>query len=240
MKKLVGLLLLVNLVLFGYFNLDSLLPSVPHQAMVAIQPEKINILTAQQIAALPRKSGSATVQTAVAATPAIDASVGVQATAVSSSFTPNACYEWGVFSTSNLINAQSELASLSLQSGVKEQNSLDAKRFWVFKKPLRSLEAAEAKALELKALGITDIYIVQEARWKNAISFGVFEDEQLATGLLNQLRAKGVKDVVKALRNQGGGHASLTFSKLSNAELLQIRNLKSKFPEADIKEVSCN
>lgn len=239
MKKLVGLLLLVNLVLFGYFNLDSLLPSVPHQAMVAIQPEKISILTAQQIAALPRKSGSATVQAAAAA-PAIDASVGVQATAVSPSFKPNACYEWGVFSASNLINAQSELASLSLQSGVKEQNSLDAKRFWVFKKPLKSLEAAEAKALELKALGITDIYIVQEARWKNAISFGVFEDEQLATGLLNQLRAKGVKDVVKALRNQGGGHASLTFSKPSKAELLQIRNLKSKFPEADIKEVSCN
>lgn len=242
MKKLVWLLFLVNLVLLGYFNLDILLPSVPHQAMAAIEPEKISILSAQQIASLPRKSGGTVVQTSNVAspTPTTDASIGNPTATTSPSFLANACYEWGVFSAANLTNAQSELAGLSIQAKVKEQNPLEAKRFWVFKKPLRSPEAAEAKALELKALGITELYIVQEAKWKNAISFGVFEDEQLATGLLNQLRAKGVKDVVKALRNQGGGHASLIFGKLSTTELVQIKNLKAKFPEADIKEASCS
>jgi hypothetical protein len=123
---------------------------------------------------------------------------------------------------------------------VKEQTSLEAKRFWIYKKPLKSVEAAQAKALELKALGIQDLYIVQDVRWKNAISFGVFEDEQLATNLLNELKAKGVKEVMKALRNQGKGHASLQFNKLTDTEIIELKKLKPAFPEANLKKVDCS
>jgi hypothetical protein len=145
-----------------------------------------------------------------------------------------------VFSAVNLSGAQSAISNLSLKATVKKQSPLEAKRFWVYKPPLKSVEAAQAKALELKSLGVDEIYVVQEARWKNAISFGVFEDEQLATNLLNELREKGVKDVVKTLRNQGKGHASLQFSKLTDTEVLAIKKLKSDFPEADVKEITCN
>lgn len=240
MKKLVWLLVLVNVGLLAYFNKDVLLPSAPKAAMMAIQPEKISILTQQQVQALPNKGAVSVTPTTTAITPP------VADTAVAANNTPVVapekltCFEWGVFSVANLTNAQTAVSALSLQATVKEQSSMEAKRFWVYKPPLKSAEAAQAKALELKRLGVDELYVVQDSKWKNAISFGVFEDEQLATNLLNELKAKGVKEVVKALRNQGKGHASLQFSKLTDAEVLALKKLKPDFPEADIKEVACN
>jgi hypothetical protein len=241
MKKLVWLLVLINVGLLAYFNKDVILPGAPKAAKVAIQPEKISILTQQQVDALPNKGSAAAAppSTAAITRPTVDATAAANAAPLA---TPanSACYEWGVFSAANLTGAKSAVSNLSLQATVKEQSSLEAKRFWVYKPPLKSAEAAQAKALELKALGVNELYVVQEAKWKNAISFGVFEDEQLATNLLNELRAKGVKEVVKSLRNQGKGHASLQFSKLTDAEVLALKNLKPDFPEANVKEVTCN
>ena len=241
MKKLIWLLVLINVGLLAYFNKDVILPSAPKATIVSIQPEKISILTQQQVDALPSKGSTPAAPTSPAAItpPTVDATAAANTAHVASPAN-SACYEWGVFSAANLTGAQSALSKLSLQATVKEQSSKDAKRFWVYKPPLKSAEAAQAKALELKALGVNELYVVQEAKWKNAISFGVFEDEQLATNLLNELRAKGVKEVVKSLRNQGKGHASLQFNKLTDAEVLALKKLKPDFPEADIKEVACN
>jgi hypothetical protein len=241
MKKLVWLLVLINISLLAYFNKDIILPNAPLAKMASIQPEKISLLTQQQIDALQRKSSAPSNTTTEAAItpPTANTTVTTNATSVSLPV-KSACYEWGVFSAVNLSGAQSAISNLSLKATVKKQSPLEAKRYWVYKPPLKSVEAAQAKALELKSLGVDEIYVVQEARWKNAISFGVFEDEQLATNLLNELREKGVKDVVKSLRNQGKGHASLQFSKLTDTEVLAIKKLKSDFPEADVKEITCN
>ena len=147
--------------------------------------------------------------------------------------------EWGVFSDINLASAQSELSKLSIQSIVKEESSQDAKRFWVYKPPMKTSQEALAKAADLKALGIEDIFVVQEPKWKNAISFGVFQDEQLATKLLNELKAKGVKDAVKALRNQGKVHSSLLLTGLTDTEIATLKKLKPEFPAANLTETSC-
>ncbi len=242
MKKLVWLLVLINVGLLAYFNKDVILPSAPKAALLAIHPEKISIVTQQQIDALQKKGTQATIPTAETITPpTVDTTATASATPVPEpTSTKASCYEWGVFSAANLTGAQIAVSKLSIQTTVKEQSSLEAKRFWVYKAPLKSVEAAQAKALELKALGIQDLYIVQEPRWKNAISFGVFEDEQLATNLLNELKAKGVKEVVKALRNQGKGHASLQFNKLTDTEVIELKKLKPEFPEADLREVACS
>lgn len=242
MKKLVWLLVLINVGLLAYFNKELILPSAPKAALLAIHPEKISILTQQQIDALPKNDAAVTTANSTATSPpTVDAATTANATpAPTPAPVKTTCYEWGVFSAANLTGAQTAVSNLSIQTTVKEQSSLEAKRFWIYKQPLKSVEAAQAKALELKALGIQDLYIVQDARWRNAISFGVFEDEQLATKLLNELKAKGVKDVVKALRNQGKGHASLQFNKLTETEVIELKKLKPEFPEADLKEVACS
>jgi hypothetical protein len=135
--------------------------------------------------------------------------------------------------------AQTAVSKLSLQAATIEQTTQDAKRFWVYRPPLKTAQEAQIKAAEFKAMGVQDIFVVQEPKWRNAISFGVFEDEQLATKLMNELKAKGVRDVVKALRNQGKGHFSLLFKNLAEPQVTALKQLKPTFPEAELKEVSC-
>jgi len=220
MRHLFWLLVAINLGLLAYFNLGYILPGKPQIQVLEINPEKIQLLTPQEIAALPKKT--------------------VETPAVQPSSVSTSCYEWGIFSDANLTNAQAAAARLALQATVREENSKQAKRFWVYRPPLKSATEAQQKASELRALGVDDLFVVQEAKFKNAISFGIFEDEQLAIKLVSELKAKGVKDVSKTLRSQGKSHSSLLLSNVGNKEASELEKLKPDFPEAKLKQVSCN
>jgi len=222
MKRFFWLLVLINLALLAYFNLGYLLPEKPEIKLAELSPEKIKVLSQDELNALPKREATAP----VIDTPA-PASVAT-------------CFEWGVFSDSNISSAQKALDKLSLQATTKEQSSEQPKRFWVYKAPAKTLAEAQKRAAEYKALGIEDLFVVQEEKWKNAISFGIFEDEKLATKLQHELQAKGVKNVEKTLRNQGKSHYSLMLHNLTENDSTEIKKLKPSFPAAELKEVSCN
>ncbi len=150
------------------------------------------------------------------------------------------CFEWGIFSDTNLAKAQKALSKIALQASVREQNSDHPKRYWVYSPPAKTVAAAQKKAAELKALGIEDLFVVQEEKWKNAISFGIFEDELLADKLMQELKAKGVKNIEKSLRSNGKGQHSLMFSKLNENEITELNKLKPDFPMTTLKEITCN
>lgn len=66
--------------------------------------------------------------------------------------------------------------------------------WWVRIGPQASQEQAEQRVRELRALGVQDSFIVQEAGPnRHAVSLGVFKTEGRARVLLNQLRARGVR-----------------------------------------------
>jgi len=220
-KFLVWVLVIINLGLLAYFNQARFLPSAPQFKAAEIHPEKIVILSQMQVDALPKKSLS--LPPPLILEPAV-----------------TTCFEWGIFTGESLNRAQTAIAKLALQPEIKEETSQEAKRFWVYRLPLKTAEEAQLKTIELKALGVEDLFVVQDPKWKNAISFGVFADEQLATKLLNELKAKGVKNVVKSLRNQGKNHASFQFNALTDAQVLELKKLKPNFPEASLSQVSCS
>lgn len=219
MKYIFWLLALINIGLFGYFNIDVVLPKSAQTQQAEISPEKIKILSQQEIDAIKTTKKAEIVQPL----PVVDV-----------------CFEWSVFSDTNLTNAQTALESLALQSIVKEQSTQEAKRFWVYRPPFKSSTEALKKAAELRDSGITDVFVVQEPRWKNAISFGIFSDEKLAINLQKELQAKGVKNVEKALRTQGKSYSSLLLKNLTENEIAEIKKLKPNFPAAELKEVSCD
>jgi len=224
MKRFFWLLALFNLALLAYFNLGYILPGKPEIKLAELSPEKIKVLSQDELDSLPKREASAPVVDTPAPAPAPVAT----------------CFEWGVFSDSNIANAQKALDKLSLQASTKEQSSEQPKRFWVYKAPAKTLAEAQKRAAEYKALGIEDLFVVQEEKWKNAISFGIFEDEKLATKLQHELQAKGVKNVEKTLRNQGKSHYSLILANLTENDSAEIKKLKPNFPAAELKEVSCN
>lgn len=225
MRLLVWALLVANIAALVYFNIDVIAPPQPSAVKPDIQPEKMKVLTPAEVEAMPRR------QEAAAATPASTAAPIVNET--------TACYEWGIFEPAKLNDVVTVVNALSIKHQVVQQSSQEAVRYWVYKPPLPNDAAAQEKAEELKNLGIEDFFVVQDPKWRNAISFGVFRDERLATNLVNDLRHRGVREVVKSVRNQGNGHSTLLLEGVTNTLLGQLKKNQPDFPGTAIKEATC-
>lgn len=224
MKWWVWLLVLVNVALLAYFNMDTLMPR-PVAADRAISADKLKVLSAKDLDAMPKKMEAE-------GTPVIAPTATPQTTS---------CYKWGNFSTTNLPSAQVVLVRLGLSAEVKQEALENQdKRFWVYYPALKTAELAQQKANEIKALGIEDLYIVQDSQWRNAISFGLFNDEQLASNLLKDLQAKGVKGATKALRNPGKALSSLLINGVSASAALELHKTKHEFLGTELAPAACS
>jgi hypothetical protein len=223
MKLLIWLLVLLNVGLLAYFNMDLIVPK-PAMADRSIQPEKLQILSETELAAMPTK---------VTAPPAV-AEAPVAVVGASS------CYKWGNFTKTNLPAAQVVLARLGLQSVINQEViTQEDKRFWVYYPPLKTAVLAQQKAAEIKALGVDELFIVQDSQWRNAISFGLFQDEQLAKNLFNDLQTKGVKGVVMSLHNPGKSLTSLLIKAVSADAALELHKIKPEFIGTDLAPAAC-
>jgi len=82
--------------------------------------------------------------------------------------------------------------------------------YWIFIPPLPSKQDADNKVLELKRLGLPDLFVVQENGPNNrAISLGLFSTQEKASAQLAALRGKGVKTARIVERNGKSASASL-------------------------------
>ncbi len=220
MKWLLGLLLLVNAGLLVYFNLDIIAPK-PILVNPSIHPEKLKILDQQALQAMPKKMATTPVE-------------------IATEVTASSCYEWGNFTTSNLPSAQVALVKLGLTGIVKPaEKATTDRRFWVYYPPLKNARLAQEKANEIKALGVGEIFVVQDSQWRHAISFGLFQDEKLATNLLNALQAKGVKGVTKALRSPGKNISSLLIKDVAPETALALQKISPEFVGSELTVAAC-
>ncbi|MBF4989080.1 SPOR domain-containing protein [Methylophilus sp. 14] len=150
-----------------------------------------------------------------------------------------ACYEWSGFNMARV----TEAANLAQQMNIKTQTNMtstgqDNVRYWIYKPPLATAEAAQTKADELRKLGVEDFFIVQDdPKWRNAISFGVFRDEKLADKLMADLKNKGVKLLIKATRN--GGQAVIKLQQVTPQQFASLQKSRSHFPDSVLKEIPC-
>lgn len=218
MKWIAWLLVLLNVVVLAYFSLEQSKPAPVEMANAELQPEKIRLLTEQEIVRLPKKT--------------VQSSMGNPAPEYG-------CYDWGSFSAANLARAREILDSLGVQATEQQLSSQQARRYWVYIPPLASAGAAQGKIDELDRLGVGEKVIVQEPQWRYAISLGVFKDEQLAIKLLQELRNRGVTSATKGVRNQEKDQASFYISNMSADIAVEIDRLQADFPGSELKQVTC-
>ena len=225
MRLLVWLLVLLNVGLLAYFNMDLIAPK-PAAADRSIQPEKLKILSEKELEAMPK-----------VVAPAPEAVAQASALVVQG---PTSCYKWGNFTKTNLPAAQVVLVRLGLQSLINQEAvAAEDRRFWVYYPPLKSAQLAQEKADEIRAMGVEELFIVQDSQWRNAISFGLFQDEQLASALLNDLVSKGVKGATKALRSPGKSLNSLLVKAVSADTALELHKVKPEFVGTELAPAAC-
>jgi hypothetical protein len=201
-------LILANLALVGYGWYS-------HQSVRAARPPVASELDPQRIKLIPPRD-------------AIDQGVGQR---------PRACVEWGPFTVADA--ARAERALEAAKSGIPVESRRaegSASSFWVYIPPQPSRRAAERLVEDLKGLGVTEYYLVQDdARFNNGISLGLFSTEAAANVRRSQLAKLGVGDVMIQAREGAGARTYLRMRDVPGTLTRRVGALKGDFPAAELQ-----
>ena len=227
MRALFLLLVLANLVYFTWAHVAREGASVEDQfQQLQIAPEKIKLLKAagKAVSDKPKAPGKAIPP----APPKI------------ASAAPVACMEWGVFAGPDVARAEAALAQLELPAERIERTVTDAGGYWVYMPPLKTKADADRKVGELRALGVTEFFLVQDpGQWRNAISLGIFRTEEAAQGFLAGLKERGVRSAIAARRENFLKQVAFHVREPGAATVARLALIQEEFPGSEIKAGPC-
>jgi hypothetical protein len=212
MRTLVFLLLLANLTLFGYIRLDGVGSGEGVRLSQQVQPEKIKLLTPQQVAALG---------------PAKVASLA------------DVCVEWGPMSEADRARAQTKLEPLDLGKLVTQRKVEVIANYWVFIPPLANKAAVDQRIAELKTQGVRDVVPVELGPQRLAISLGVFRTEDAARARLEALKGQGVKAAQVGSRAQSVQQTVLIVRDPPAQAMARLKEMQGDFQGSELKVGSC-
>jgi hypothetical protein len=213
MRTLVFLLLLANLTLLGYTKLDSLGTGEGVRLAQQVQPDKIVLLSPQQVAALGPAKASALA---------------------------DVCVEWGPLSDTDKARALASLEPLDLARLISQKKVEVVASYWVFIPPAANRSAADRRLEELKAQGVKDLSLVDGGPQRFAISLGVFRTEDAAQARLAALEAQGVKTAKVGARVQATAQTALVVRDPPAPAVARLKELQSTFPGSEIRIGTCD
>jgi hypothetical protein len=147
-----------------------------------------------------------------------------------------ACLEVGNFVLSELPLFEGKLRQLALGNRQSRTNVIDVATHMVYIPSMGSKENADKKAAELRRLGLTDFYIVQDQsslRW--GISLGVFKTEEAAKAHLVTMTGKGVRSAKTGPRTVSSSKFSFQLRALSVDEKARFDLIKLDFPNQETR-----
>jgi len=218
---LAGVNLLVLAIGQGYLGSFRTETREPARLKNQLQAGKLTLLTQEQAtapAALPAAEGAAS------AAPAAPPSY--------------ACTEVGNFLLADGRRFEAQLAALDLGDRQSRRNvaGQDISSYMVYIPPQGSKEGADRKAGELKQLGVTNYFIMNESsplRW--GISLGVFKSETSAQSQLAMLNKQGVHSARVAPRYSASKQFAYQFRDLDAATRARLEKIKAQFPEQELR-----
>ena len=211
MRIVVLLLLIANFTLLGYTLLDSG-AGEGVRLQQQVQPEKIKLLTPQEVAVLgPAK---------------------VAALA-------DVCVEFGPFSDAERAKVIADLEPLALgrlltQRRVELDNTYSAGI-----SPFPNRNSAENRVGELRRQGVKDGTVVDAGRGQFAVSFGAFRTEKAALAYADELTRLGVKLVRVQPRLQTLVQTLLVVHNPQQPVVARLKEMQTQYAGTDIKVGTC-
>ena len=212
MRTLVLLLLFANLTLFAYTRLDSVGGGEAARLSQQVQPDKIKLLTPQQVAALG---------------PAKVASLA------------DVCVEWGPMSDPDRNRALSRLEPLELGKLLTQRKVEVIANYWVYIPPLATKAAVDTRVAELKSQGVRDIVPIELGPQRQAISLGVFRTEEAAKARLDALQEQGVKAAKMGPRAQSVQQTVFVVRDPPAQVMARLKEMQGDFQGSELKTGSC-
>ncbi|WP_374583522.1 SPOR domain-containing protein [Pseudoduganella sp.] len=149
-----------------------------------------------------------------------------------------ACLEAGNFVLADARKFEERLAPLALGDRQQRRNlpGQEISSYIVHIPPQGSRAAADKKADELRNLGITNFFVMNDSsplRW--GISLGVFRTEAAAQAQLAALNKQGVQSARVAPRYTGSKQLIYQFRDISEETKARIAKIVARFPEQETR-----
>ena len=217
MKLAFLLLLLANLALFawqrGVFGPVLETGREPQRLTHQVAPEKIRVLTPDQLAAL-RSTAKATASSAGA---------------------KPACFEFGDFDEASLVRAQARLATLALGERLQARRVDGPGWYIVYLPPLASRAEADRAAQDLRGRGVRDFVVMGEnSPMRNGIALGSFREQELAQRHASDLQQRGVKGVRVSERASTEEATRFEIREVDAALAQQLAEIQKEFPQSQL------
>jgi hypothetical protein len=241
LKFVFWILLALNALMFayahGYLGSDKGDEREPARVKNQLEPARMKMLAPQQAQAQAQAAAGAPAASAEAA-PAAPAAPAVPAGAPPA-VAANACTEVGPLSASDERRFDTRLAKLALgehqaRSTVPYQEVTSR---LVYVPGQGSKEAADRKAAELRALGVTNFFIISgDSPYKWGISLGLFKSEASAQSMLAMLNKQGVHSARIAPRGPVTDRAVYQFRGIDADTRAKIVEIADRYDTADIRD----
>lgn len=255
MKLIFFVLLALNVVVLALFQFGGTRAGETMKGHESFQPEKVKLISEAELKAMKASEPK------IPALPPVDAAVlpdeklkpagDVVKEVVKAhkpdkpvpqpvAAAPQRCAEWSNIAVSDLGRAKLALQQLKLWEKTSARKVEKSTGYWVYVPPRRSMADAQKKVEELKRLGVTDVFVLQESTpYKYAISLGVFSTEEAAVKYLAQLREKGVRSAESGARRRETDASVLTLKNLEPAMLAGVTKLQQDFAGSEIRTTDC-
>ena len=212
LRTVLLLLLLANLTFFGYTRLDSTGGGEAVRLADQVQPDKIQLLTPQQVAALgPGK---------------------VAALA-------DVCLEWGPIAEGDRARSLAEFEPLALGKLLTQRRVETSTAFWVYLPPVANRADAERRAADAKARGASDVSIVENGPQRHAVSLGAFVTEDAAKARLADVERLGVANARLGPRQQVVASTLFVIRDPQAPVIARLRELVPAYPGSEAKIGNC-
>jgi hypothetical protein len=211
MRIVITLLVFANLAFFAYTRLDS---GVGEAMLLKdeVQPDKIKLLTPQEVAALgPSK---------------------VAALA-------DVCVEWGPLSDGERARALAELEPFALGRLLSQKRVEIDNGYWVNMGPFATRAAAESRIVDLRQQGVKDLAVADAGKGQFAISLGVFRTERAAAARAEELAQLGVKLAKVQPRQQAIGQSLVVVRDPQQPVVARLKDLQTQYPGSELKITAC-
>jgi hypothetical protein len=197
------LLLFANLIFFAWTREYSGSPGdsrEPDRLIAQLSPAKIRIVAANK-----RDADSSAAELANSGDTGTPTPVTNPSGEEKAATTPAAesCREVSELPLDQAEKLKTAIAASAASVAVTLKPLTEVQSYWLRIPPLRNRDEAEKKAAEIKKLGVSDFYVVEdEGPNRNAISLGLFHNEQAAAELRNRLAKKGVRTMDIQVRDK--------------------------------------
>ena len=149
------------------------------------------------------------------------------------------CVEWRGLNPAEFAEVRERLKTLAGERVMSFAEMPLETRHWVIFPPLPSPESAAAKLDELVATGLADAFVVKDGVWRNAISLGLYASADSARRRVLEVEQKGVLGThVEVLPRQGTEYYFVIRSEDPEA-LKSLSGIKQAYPNSQQSRVAC-